>query len=537
MSFWNRFKNLFVKAAPSAGDMALPGPAYAAAGGFGSLFGGSQRNWQQEAGDVTTNSAVSILLNFVCQNFCDARFGVKRQETDGSFVFDVTHDVARLVKRPNPFWTRTQLLSAILISRYLNGNAYVLKVRSRAGKVVELWWLPHDLVEPQIDKATGRITGYKYKVGSTTEIYAPDDVIHIKTGVNLSNPVKGQSPLYALLREVCTDNEVQTYTYSILKNMGTPGAIISPKDADDDLDEDFRTKIKQLWREKTTGDNRGDPLVLNAPLDIQNPAFEPNKMMIDKTSELSEARLAGAFGVPTIVVQFVVGLRNSNAKASYEESIQQAYGCCLIPLQRELCEWFDLQLLPELGDEMREYCAFDNSEISALQESQDALHKRADDGFKAGTVKRSEARAMKGLQSEADDEIYFTDLVMGAGLGALPAGEPDPTVDPGADPTADTKAVPDAAALSLNGAQITAALGVVGQFRDGLLSEFAAIELLVAVGVPRDRAQEMVASIEVVPLSSGQSDESAAKTLRFQIADYWRHKHASAVQHNAVQQQ
>lgn len=529
MSFWNRFKNLFAKAAPSGGaGMALPGPAYAAEGGFGSLFGGSQRNWQQEAGDVTTNSAVSILLNFVCQNFCDARFGVKRQETDGSFVFDVTHDVARLVKRPNPFWTRTQLLSAILISRYLNGNAYVLKVRSRAGKVVELWWLPHDLVEPQIDKATGRITGYKYKVGSTTEIYAPEDVIHIKTGVNLSNPAKGQSPLYALLREVCSDNEVQTYTYSILKNMGVPGAIISPKDADDDLDEDFRTKIKQLWREKTTGDNRGDPLVLNAPLDIQNPAFEPGKMMIDKITELSEARLAGAFGVPVVVVQFVVGLRNVNAKASYEESIQQAYGCCLIPLQRELCEWFDLQLLPELGDEMREYCAFDNSEISALQESQDALHRRADDGFKAGTVKRSEARAMKGLQSEAEDEIYFTDLVMGA--GALPGGEPDPNLDPGAVPDAGVST-----ALTLNGAQITAALDVINQLRKGEISTLVAVELLVAVGVPRDRAETMAASIEVVPLSPGQSDENAAKNLRFQIADYWRHKHAIAVQQNAVQ--
>lgn len=52
------------------------------------------------------------------------------------------------------------------------------------------------------------------------------------------------------------------------------------------------------------------------------------------------------------------------------------------------------------------------------------------------------------------------------------------------------------AAVALNGAQIEAAVSVVVQLRQGVLSAVAAEELLVAAGLPREAAQAIVASME-----------------------------------------
>lgn len=72
---------------------------------------------------------------------------------------------------------------------------------------------------------------------------------------------------------------------------------------------------------------------------------------------------------------------------------------------------------------------------------------------------------------------------------------PAPT-EPGTIVGAEGTVVTDGVVTTLNGAQITAAVGVVQQYQIGVLSKIAAIELLTATGIPRETAMAIVNSIE-----------------------------------------
>lgn len=53
--------------------------------------------------------------------------------------------------------------------------------------------------------------------------------------------------------------------------------------------------------------------------------------------------------------------------------------------------------------------------------------------------------------------------------------------------------------LQLNGAQITAAVDVIEKLRNGIVNALVAIELLIAVGIPEERARRMVSSTTAMP--------------------------------------
>jgi HK97 family phage portal protein len=102
------------------------------------------------------------------------------------------------------------------------------------------------------------------------------------------------------------------------------------------------------------------------------------------------------------------------------------------------------------------------------------------------------------------------------------AGEGPEEVEPEATGTTDETAAPQDSTtpastngtetindLSLNGAQITAALNVINQLAMGEIAPDVAVELLVAVGIQREKAQQMVNDTLKNPISK-PTDEAAA---------------------------
>jgi HK97 family phage portal protein len=403
---------------------------------------GSSRNWENEAGNVWDNSAVSLLLRWFCNTFCEAPLTVQRSNADGNGETVFMHELAVRIKQPNKHFTRTQLFKATLLSYFCDGNAYWWKRRSKAGKAVELWWVPHWLIEPKssddpaewLEGGDSFVSYYEYAVNNKTFRIPPADIIHFKEGVDPANYRKGLSPLKSLFREICTDNQILTYTYGILKNAGVPPYTMSPGEKDVDVDEDFADKTKRRWKALTSGDNAGDVMVLTTPWKIEKLGYSPNDLAITDIGALGESRLAGAFSIPAVTVGLLVGLREANAKASHKEAKLQAYESGIMPVQRDFCETLDRHLLPELGDEMREYCEFNTSEVAALKENQNDIAKRADDGFNNNVVRLNEARTARGLPIDDGLDGYKWEIVPQSTLGAqldaqLPPAKTDPEPD------------------------------------------------------------------------------------------------------------
>ncbi len=75
------------------------------------------------------------------------------------------------------------------------------------------------------------ISHYRYSPGGIAapmEI-PPEDVVHFRHGINPRNIRMGLSPLDGVIREIFVDLESSNFVASLLRNMGVPSVVISPK--------------------------------------------------------------------------------------------------------------------------------------------------------------------------------------------------------------------------------------------------------------------------------------------------------------------
>jgi HK97 family phage portal protein len=386
-------------------------------------FGNQARSWwwgwnrshidyRAEVGDARRNSIVESCVRWIQRTFPEAPVRILTFNGQGEETPQPEHPLKLLLDTPNPFYPGELLWSATLADRTISGNAYWLKVRSGAGRTVQLWWIPSTMIEPRWPQdGSAYISHYDYTPDGLSEPQRIDvgDVVHFRDGLDPNNIRKGLSPLGSLLREIFTDSEASEYTASMLRNVGVPPVVISPgKDArpsQDELDE-----VKTMYMEKTTGSHRGEPLVMRGETSVSVLGFNPQQMDMRMARRVPEERVSAVLGIPAAVVGLGTGLENTKVGATMAEMREQAYESNIIPTQRLMAAELRTQLLPDFGDVRRLRLDFDLSKVRVLQADQDSLHERAREDLKAGGIAVNEFRQMIGLEpldSTAGDVLYI----------------------------------------------------------------------------------------------------------------------------------
>jgi HK97 family phage portal protein len=305
--------------------------------------------------------------------------------------------VTKLLEEPNAFYDGINLLAATTYSLCLDGNAYWLPVGTR-GAPDSLWWAPSHLVEPH-GTTKQLITHYRYTAGGETRDYDPKDVIHFRDGVDPRDQRIGLSPLRALLREVWTDDEAARFASQLLSNGGVPGLVLSPKMAEYQLTKDEADALRGKIETRLTGEGRGRTLVLGGPVDVEQFGYSPQQMDLSPLRNIGEERVCAMLGIPAAVVGFGSGLEQTKVGATMREMRQLAWLGGVIRLQRIIAG--------ELSRYFRTRVLFDNSQVAALSESEDAVAARVERLVRAGVMSRAEARADLGLEVRPTDEVYL----------------------------------------------------------------------------------------------------------------------------------
>jgi len=400
-----------VPARANTGAKSFTGTNYGTWGTWpNSLFNRANYDPQRAVGNPLENSLVFAGLDWQATAFQEAPFVVKTIDAEGTESTVPRHPLSKLLKRPNPFWSRSRFWRATLLSRFLNGNAYWLKVRSAAGIVVELYWLPHRCVRPVVLPGATTISHYEYRAGGNVQIFMPEDIVHFRYGVDPDNSHLGFAPFRAIVRQVATDNEATSYEDILLHNMGVPAAVIRPKSDADEITTADGEKIRATWVARTSGGERGTPIVLPVPLDIDMPAISPNDFGLQHVHDHVESRFAMVMKVPAVILGVLVGLKHSTAKASYRDSANIGWRQNIIPTQEELTEDID-ELLKDigLGNPDTEYCAFDRREVEALQEDRRELSARTSNEFTKQICDRAEARGRLGYKVRpVDKDVWYS---------------------------------------------------------------------------------------------------------------------------------
>jgi HK97 family phage portal protein len=376
--------------------------------GFGStlrlLLPGARFDYEREAGDLWSNSVLAIATKWLGDRFSRPLVRVSRIAASGDYVPVARHRFVDLWGRPNPYQTRRILEKAIGLSLVLDGNAYLLKVRSGSGEVVELWWLPHYSVFP-LYPADGSeyLSGWDVWIDGQRFPVAASDIVHYRDGIDPRNDRLGLSAVKAQFRQVCTDQEASGYTATILRNLGVPGLVVKPRGDNGFIDRPMADRLKERLRDLVTGEARGDALMLSDPADVVPLGFSPEQLRLDKLPQDAISRLGAACGVPLMAM----GLPDpGKTYSNVGESIKIGYGA-VQSIQEIIAETNRWGLLAEFADPNRFTVEYDYSAILELREDQNALSTRVVTEWEKGVRSQNEAREALGLEPDPDGDRFY----------------------------------------------------------------------------------------------------------------------------------
>lgn len=329
-------------------------------------------------------------------------------------------------------------------ARHIDGNAYVLKVRSgnaNTGLPVELWPISPTRMRPHTERGSNNFIDWyeldRYNGGPPEQIPV-ENVIHFKLGVDPYDTRKGIAPLKRLIREIASDGEATRYADALLRNFGTPG-LVAKLPAETMLSPKQIEELKANIANSFSGENRGRVGVLSGGADMTQFGFTPDQMNLKTLHDVPETRIAAVMGVDPLVARLGVGLEQTSNYASARQVRENFTELTVVPQWiMDEAKW-NRKLKPDFTSDHRTVIAHDLSAVRSLQEDENAKHQRLREDFKAGVITRE--MALRGLGYDSDlppeDTLFLASggtLVTVADSMLPPAPPPAPALPPGTPP-------------------------------------------------------------------------------------------------------
>lgn len=314
------------------------------------------------------------------------------------------HRLRQLLVRPNPLMGEAELMIHTIEYMALGGNAYWYKVRNGAGRVVELWPYHAGHMTP-IPGGPSWIQHYEFDRGDGIEVTIPtQDMVHFKwPAIDPDQPWMAQPPIRAAARETDTDSEATRYLYALLKNDAIPRTVLEmPPEADITKQESER--IKEQWRERYGGDNRGEVALLTGGAKVQRLSLNLQELAFEALSTIPETRIAAALRVPPIVAGLNAGLQRSTF-TNYGEARKAFTQDTLVPLWRMVASELQANLAPEFDDRLT--IQYDTGQVEALQENEAERRAFLLSEFQAGVLTLNEYRRLRGYESTQAGDVFY----------------------------------------------------------------------------------------------------------------------------------
>jgi HK97 family phage portal protein len=326
------------------------------------------------------------------------RYYVQAPSTDGGAVEVTSGLLYDLTTRPNPTSDWYSFIENMVTYLMVAGNSYVLKERSRSGKVMALYNLRPDRV--RIIGGDHGAEGYVYTVGGKDYPIPREDICHL----SLPNPggdLYGLSPLQVLARNVNLDLNMTDFAKTYFQNAGVPSGLLKLKRRLNTQEE--ASVIRSRWRSQFGGRNNFHRVaILDEDADYQAMAHSPKDMALPELHDLTESRICAVFGVPAILVGANVGLQRSTY-SNYREARMAFHSETLEPMVSRILRHFNRNMLEEYSG--NESLTVDWAEMRSGLDDREAMTTRVTGLFAGGILTLNEARAQLGLQAVSDGAI------------------------------------------------------------------------------------------------------------------------------------
>lgn len=251
-----------------------------------------------------------------------------------------------VLRKPNHYQTRQQFIECWVLSKLLDGNAYVLKVRDARKVVVRLYVLDPNRVTPLV--ADNGDVYYQLDRDPLSRlpndiVAAPaSEIIHDRMEC-LFHPLVGISPLIAANLAAIQGLRIQEHSTAFFKNQSRPGGMLT---APDRISDDTANRLKTEFEKKFSGENRGRLFVGGDGLEFKVIGESAVNSQLVEQLELTARQVCSAFRVPA----YMIGVGTPPSYDNVGALWQQYYSQCLQKLYNAIEDLLDDGLaLPSLG--------------------------------------------------------------------------------------------------------------------------------------------------------------------------------------------
>lgn len=178
----------------------------------------------------------------------------KRDEGSDQRKQVFNHQALKVLKNPNPFWSRFGLMEISQMYMDLTGESYwVVERDPRSSIPLHLWSVRPDRMTPVPDKDT-YLKGYVYSAPDGMEKIPlnPDEVIFNKYP-NPLDPYHGLGPVQSVLVDIDAAKYSAEWNRNFFINSAEPGGVI---EVDHEVEDNEWEQLTERWRETHRGVSR-----------------------------------------------------------------------------------------------------------------------------------------------------------------------------------------------------------------------------------------------------------------------------------------
>jgi len=226
--------------------------------------GAWQKNIKYETNEsLLRNSAIYACVTGIASDIGKLRIKLCLNE-DGIWTeLTANRPWLPVLRKPNHYQTRIEFLEQWIVSKLLQGNAYILKERDDARKIVTgLYVLDPRLVVPSV--APDGSIWYQINRDDLSKVQEAmtvpaSEIIHDRMPA-LWHPLVGIPPLYACLYSGTLANQIQRHAVKMFDNRTLPGGILTlPGEITDEKLKDLKKRLEEGY----SGENLGKMMVLS----------------------------------------------------------------------------------------------------------------------------------------------------------------------------------------------------------------------------------------------------------------------------------
>jgi HK97 family phage portal protein len=224
-----------------------------------------------------------------------------------------SHAVLDLWNRPNPFFTRQELVESGQQHVDLVGEGWLVIARNaRSPLPLELWLVRPDRIQP-VPHPTDFISGYMYTGPDGQEIaLRVEDVIQIRMP-NPMDPYRGMGPVQSILTEIDASRYAAEWNRNFFLNSAEPGGIIQVPNRLSDAEFD---ELSTRWNEQHKGVANAHRVAIIEQGEWVDRKLTQRDMQFAELRSVSRDVIREAFGAPAFVLGEVGDVNRATAEAA-----------------------------------------------------------------------------------------------------------------------------------------------------------------------------------------------------------------------------